>query len=259
MQLNYKVHGTGEPVVILHGLFGSLDNWHSISLKLAQQFQVFTLDQRNHGASPHSPEMTYPLMAADLEEFLDLRKISCAGVLGHSMGGKTAMQFALLYPRRVSRLIVVDIAPRAYPPRHDQVLCALLSLKLETFQTRKEIEEALAPAIPDLALRQFLLKNLARNPQQKFHWKLGLHEIAAAYPKLSEALAGGQPFQGPTLFLRGEQSDYLTESDLGNFRSLFPQAELRTIPGAGHLVHAEEPEAFLREVTGFLPRQPKVV
>ena len=168
MQLHFRSYGDGEPLIILHGLFGSLDNWHSMSVKLAAPFQVFAVDQRNHGASPHSPEMSYPIMADDLEEFLQSQGLARAYVMGHSMGGKTAMQFALRYPHRVERLVVVDIAPRVYSPLHARILEALLALDLASFKTRKQVEDALASAIPELGTRQFLLKNLTRGAEGHF-------------------------------------------------------------------------------------------
>src|SRR5258708_1893067 len=164
MQLHSKVYGKDEPLIILHGLFGSSDNWHSICLKLAPCFQVFAVDQRNHGGSPHHSDMNYSLMASDLVEFMQMQRLSKASILGHSMGGKTAMQFALLFPEKIERLIVVDIAPRAYPPNHERILAALMALSVSRYDTRAQIEQALATAIPNLSLRQFLLKNLARDP-----------------------------------------------------------------------------------------------
>jgi pimeloyl-ACP methyl ester carboxylesterase len=252
MQLYFQTHGQGEPLLILHGLFGSLENWHSVSLALAHHFHVFAVDQRNHGRSPHSPEMSYSLMAGDLRELLAAQGLTRAHVLGHSMGGKTAMQFALLHPAQVNKLIVVDIAPHAYPPLHEKVFKALLPLDLGEYQTRKQIEETLAPALPELALRQFLLKNLARDSAGAFYWRNGLREIRANYERLGAALGGEHPCERPTLFLRGEQSDYLQPEDLPAIHHLFPQAQLQTIPEAGHLPHTENRAAFLEAVLGFL-------
>lgn len=252
MQLYFTRLGSGEPLIILHGLLGSSDNWHSISRKLAHQFQVYAVDQRNHGRSPHNAEMNYRVMAEDLNEFLRTEGLASAHLLGHSMGGKTAMQFALLYPHRVRNLIVADIAPRAYTPRHKELLEALLALNLIRFQTRKQIEDALTPAVPDLALRQFALKSLKRNHNGAFEWTIGLHEIRSNNERLRERITSPRPFAGPALFLRGEYSDYLLEDDLVYIRELFPNAILQTIAGAGHLLHVEKPEAFLRRVLDFL-------
>ena len=252
MQLHFKRDGAGEPLIILHGLFGSLDNWHSISAKLAARFRVLAVDQRNHGASPHSPEISYPIMADDLDELMRAEGLARANVMGHSMGGKTAMQFALRYPHRVEKLVVVDIAPRVSSPRHGKILEALLALDLATFQTRKQIEDALAPAIPELGTRQFLLKNLTRGSEGHFAWKLGLREINVSYARLSDAPASEKPCERPALFIRGESSDFLKADELSLIRELFPRAELRTIPAAAHLPHVENPAAFLDTVFEFL-------
>ena len=254
MRLHARVYGHGQPLTILHGLFGSHENWHSISLALARQFQVFAVDQRNHGLSPHSPEMDYRLMADDLAEFLTENRLSRAHILGHSMGGKTAMQFALSYPDRVQKLVVVDIAPRAYQPRHDRILSALLGLDIAVAKDRRQLEHALASAIPDLPTRRFLLKNLKRKPDGSFYWQLGLHEIQKNYSRLGEALTAASPFIGPALFVRGELSEYLRETDLPAIKNLFPKAELETIPGAGHLPHVENPPALLERLNAFLSR-----
>lgn len=252
MQLHFKKYGTGHPLILLHGLLGSLDNWHSMSLKLAETFCVLALDQRNHGHSPHSREMNYKLMANDIAELMNHESLSCAHVLGHSMGGKTAMQFALLYPERISKLIIVDIAPRAYSPRHAKMLSALLALDLEAFSSRTEIQKALEAAIPELTVRQFLLKNLETDAHHKLRWRIGLQEIFQNYESLRSELASASPVQCPALFLRGEESDYLSERDLPLIHRLFPRAELASIPRAGHLPHMENPEAFLQKVRMFL-------
>jgi pimeloyl-ACP methyl ester carboxylesterase len=252
MQLHYHSYGQGAPLVILHGLFGSLDNWHSASRRLAPHFQVFALDQRNHGRSPHSFEMSYPAMAEDVREFLSAQGIQRAHILGHSMGGKTAMQFAANFPEQVDRLVIEDIAPRLYPPRHEQVLAGLRSLDLACHRTRLEMEETLAPWVPDRSMRQFLLKNVAHDPAGGFKWKIGLQELQAAYPSLGQPPQFGAPFTGPTLFVRGEDSDYLLAEDEDLIRQFFPTARLQTIPRAGHLPHVENPDVFVSTVVEFL-------
>ena len=252
MDLNFKQYGHGQPLVIIHGLFGSLDNWHTISEKLAGHFEVYALDLRNHGRSPHSPEMNYGLLAGDVREFMRRRRMAEASVLGHSMGGKVAMQLALQYPAVVSKLIVVDIAPRAYAPRHDKMIAGMLALELAGFQSRKEIEAALAPAVPELATRQFLLKNVERSAPGGFHWRIGLPEIAQNYSRLNEELQSDQSFDKPSLFIRGEKSDYLVPGDLEAIQKFFPKSILQAIPGAGHLVHIENPKDFLAAVVHFL-------
>ena len=253
MQLHFETYGQGLPLIILHGLFGSLDNWKPMSRKLGEYFHVFALDQRNHGRSPHSHEMSYALMVDDLVGFMRANRLRSAHVLGHSMGGKTAMQFALRFPACVEKLVVVDISPGAYPPLHRHILDALSSLDLASFRNRGQMDKALAPSIPESALRQFLLKNVARAPGGAFHWRINLPGIRGNYDRLGAALpVGGAPFDKPALFLRGGESDYLRDQDIVLVRQLFPRAQLRAIPHAGHWVHVHAPEPFLRAVLEFL-------
>jgi pimeloyl-ACP methyl ester carboxylesterase len=252
MELHFERYGDGDPLILLHGLLGSLDNWRSTSARLGQSFKVFALDQRNHGRSPHSFEMNYDLMAKDVHQFLNHQGLQDAFILGHSMGGKTAMQLALRYPSAVRKLIAVDISPRSYSPRHEKVIKGMLALDLRCFRTRQEIEVALAPAVPDLTIRQFLLMNLERNQAGELVWKIGLEEISRNYTFLREAISSSPPFEKNTLFIRGERSDYLLESDLELIHSLFPQAVLRNVPRAAHLVHTENPSAFEELVVDFL-------
>ena len=252
MDLHFEVCGHGEPLVILHGLLGSLDNWQSVSSQLAPFFTVFTVDQRNHGRSPHDPDMNYSLMAADVANFLAQRGLPAAFVLGHSMGGKTAMSLALLYPAIVKKLVVVDMAPRAYSPRHRKILEAMAALNLEAVHTRQQIEAALADAEPDLSTRRFLLKNLAREASGEFRWRPGLEEIIKNYSNLLEAIPPAGGFDKPVLFIRGASSDYLFESDLDCIRELFPRARLQSVDGAGHLAHVERPAEFVEIVRAFL-------
>lgn len=252
MQLHFKEYGQGRGVVLLHGLFGSSDNWHFIAMRLAQQFHVFSLDLRNHGQSPHSDEMNYPVMADDVAEFLDAHHLDNADVLGHSLGGKVAMQLALNHPARVGKLIVADMAPRVYPPEHAKILSTLRALDLKAFHSRRQIEETLAPGIPDLIVRRFLLKNLAQDAGGSFRWKMNLQGLFENYPHLCEAVTGTNPFAKPALFLRGEKSSYISNADIPEIRRLFPQSEIQTIPSAGHWVHADAPEAFAQRVLKFV-------
>jgi pimeloyl-ACP methyl ester carboxylesterase len=252
MQLHFQTCGHGAPLLILHGLFGSLQNWQTISRRLSAHFQVFALDQRNHGASPHGSEMNYRAMAEDVLEFLESQRLERASLLGHSMGGKTAMMFSLLYPQHVDKLICADIAPKAYPPHHDRILEALIALNLPDFLNRGEAEAALAPAIPEKAVRQFLLKNLAHEPSGGFSWKLNLRAISENYSRLNEAMPEDKACDIPTLFLRGQTSDYILDSDWPLILRLFTRASLVTIPAAGHWLHADAPEPFLRAVLEFM-------
>jgi len=251
MQLHFKESGQGRAVVLLHGMLGSSDNWHPVARRLAENFHIFALDQRNHGRSPHSDEMNYPLMANDVEEFCVAQGIAGAFVIGHSMGGKTAMQFALQFPNRVEKLVVADMAPRAYAPAHDKIFAALLALELSSFLTRQQIEDALAPEIPDLVLRRFLLKNIENHAGGGFGWKINLRGIADNYSSLREPVAGLGRFGKPALFIRAEKSNYINPEDGPLIRTLFPLAEIRTMTGASHWLHADQPGEFLRQVLNF--------
>jgi esterase len=252
MQLYFREFGHGQPLVILHGLFGSSDNWPGLAQKFAEKFRVLTLDLRNHGRSPHSDEMNYPVMAGDMVEFLDAHNLESANVLGHSLGGKVAMQLALDFPARVEKLVVADKSPRDYAPEHEKIFSALLALDLAKFKTRQQIEDALAPEIPDLAVRRFLLKNLGHNSNGSYFWKINLRGLAENYPRLREVVTGKNPFPKPALFLRGEKSNYVLESDELLIQKLFPRAKIETISGAGHWVHADAPQEFARRVLEFL-------
>jgi len=258
MQLHYKSYGSGEPLIILHGLFGSLDNWRSVSLELARDFRIIAADERNHGHSPHSEEMNYNLMAEDIAELMDREHLRSAFLLGHSMGGKTAMQLALRHPERVAKLIVVDMAPRAYSPRHAKILSAMLALDLANFQTRRQVQEALAPAIPDLTVRQFLLKNLESDSTGTLRWRIGLQQIFLNYDSLRLPVSSEIAFDRPTLFLRGEHSDFLTESDFPLLQKLFPQARLETVPQARHWVHADNAVVLLQKIREFLQQRSEI-
>lgn len=252
MQLHFKQLGQGEPLVLLHGLFGQSDNWFGVAPKLAEKFHVLIPDLRNHGHSPHHAEMDYPLMAADVEKFFTAQKIESACVIGHSMGGKVAMQFALDFPARLKKLVVVDMAPRAYKRAHDHIFEALLAVDLNLFQTRAEIEAALEPEIPSLNLRRFLLKNLGRDEQGKFFWKMNLRGVAENYSRLGEVLSPQNHFEKPALFICGGKSDYINAADEVEIKRLFPTAQIQTIATANHWVHADAPEEFVRLVLDFL-------
>jgi esterase len=252
MPLHFASYGQGHPLLILHGLFGSLENWRTLSKVFSQSYHVFALDQRNHGHSPHSDVFNYHVMAEDLKEFLQYQGLSSTHLLGHSLGGKTAMQFALTYPEKVDTLIVVDIAPKAYPPGHDDIFAALFSLDAQDFRSRQEADAALAKHLPDLALRQFLLKNLERTATGGFRWRINLEAIHTNYPEILKSVAGTGQFHHPTLFIRGGNSQYIDSEDMPTIRTIFPQAQLVTIPNAGHWLHAEAPQAFAELVLNFL-------
>jgi pimeloyl-ACP methyl ester carboxylesterase len=252
MKLYCRIEGSGFPVIILHGLLGSSDNWRAISKRLSPNYKVYTVDLRNHGQSPHSEIMTYPLMAGDLHELLESESLSECHVVGHSLGGKVAMQFATSHPDRVSKLVIVDIAPKAYPPSQRAILAALENLDPQTFATLGEIDAALAPAIAEVALRQFLMKNIVRVPSGGFQWRIDLASIAKSYDQLTQPIIAAAVYDKPTLFMRGGRSDYIAETDLPSIRAIFTQAELVTIGNAGHWLHAEATDKFLEILIDFL-------
>lgn len=260
MQLHHAVYGDGFPLLILHGFLGAGGNWHTLASKrFGAHFRVYTLDARNHGRSPHSDVFDYPTMAADVAAFMDQQGIAQAHVLGHSMGGKTAMHLALRHGERVARLVVVDMAPGASAARHDALLDALVGLDLSRYDSRRAIDQALAPRIPAPGVRQFLLKNLSYDPATRsYSWQMNLPVLTAAYEAVNAGLERDPGrFDGPTLFVRGGRSDYVTEADEPLIRRLFPRATVTTIAQAGHWVHAEAPGPFAEAVLAFLT-QPEV-
>lgn len=215
---------------------------------------MFCLDLRNHGQSPHSAEMDFNLMAEDVSEFLEKHRLVNVTVLGHSLGGKVAMQLALARPDRLRSLVVVDMSPRAYEPVHQALLHALLALDLKTFHSRAQITSALASAVPDLKARRFLLKNVAGAAGGSFHWKPNLQGIQDNYDRLSKAVhvVPQSRFEKPALFVRGERSNHIGDADCALIQRLFPCAQIETIPDAGHWVHADCPERFVACVRDFL-------
>jgi esterase len=251
MKLFFQEYGTGKPLIILHGLLGTLDNWHTLSRKFASSYRVLAVDLRNHGRSPHSETLTYEAMALDVLELIDNQHISTAYIIGHSMGGKVAMTLACAQPARISKLIVVDIAPRSYRWLHDELVDALMSVDLALFQSRQQVDDELANKIPDRAIRQFLMKNLSRDVSGSFFWKANLATISRYDEELSTEIVSSSPFPNPTLFIKGTRSDYVTESDTPLIHDLFPNSRIEPIE-AGHWVHAESPARFAEVVQQFL-------
>ncbi|MHB2149185.1 alpha/beta fold hydrolase [Calditrichota bacterium LG25] len=253
MQLFFREFGRGRPLIVLHGLFGMSDNWLTVGKKLGEHYHVFLLDLRNHGQSPHSDEFNYTVMAEDVEEFIQTHRLERPVVLGHSLGGKVGMELALNFETPVERLIVVDIAPRAYHHSHFKYfLETLLSLNLSEMKTRSEIDKRLSKKIPQPAIRQFLLKNLKRNEQNRFEWKINLKAVYQNLEYILGPVTSNNSFDEPVLFLRGEKSDYITEEDVSTIKRLFPLARIHTIKGATHWVHADAPQELIKEVCEFL-------
>lgn len=249
--LNTKVLGQGPPLIILHGLFGTLDNWQTLGKRWAENYTVFLVDQRNHGRSPHLDGHTYPLMASDLASFMEGEWLHEAIILGHSMGGKTAMQLALHYPDLVKGLIVVDILPKAYAGGHDQIFAALRSLPIDQISSRAEAEAHLAQQIEEVGVRQFLLKNLSRRKEGGFQWKMNLETLFRDYHHILDKIEG-PAYEGPTLFIKGDRSQYISNADWPDALRLFPAASLETVANSGHWVHAEQTETLFQLVTQFL-------
>lgn len=250
MQLFHKEYpGPGKPLIILHGLFGMLDNWHNLARKFASQYHVFLLDLRNHGQSPHSDAMNYPLMADDLWEFMREQNIPQAYILGHSMGGKVAMEFALRFPEKCLKLVVVDIAPVKYKPGHNDIFKALFALDIANAEkSRKDLDEDMTPLIPEFGVRQFLLKSLERKEEGGYLWKFNLEAIHSHYDEILAELEGDRSYGGPTLFIRGDNSPYVQDSALAQIEAFFPNYQLETIKDAGHWVHAEKPVELIELV-----------
>ena len=243
--------GSGKPVIILHGLLGSSDNWITVARDLAESYTVFSLDLRNHGRSFHSEQIDYPTMANDVKAFIDQQDLENVSIIGHSMGGKTTMQFAYLYPESLHKPVVVDIAPRAYPPHNLIAVDALLNLDLSTVSRLSQADEQLQPAIPDISERQSHLKNLRRKADGSYHWQVNLEAIRRNYPSLSEEVTDGS-YANECLFIRGVNSDYIQDADWDEILEYFPRAHLKTIPNAGHWLHIEARKVFVKKVLDYL-------
>jgi len=266
MKLAHRELGEGPSLIILHGLYGSSDNWLSIARKLENHYHVFLVDQRNHGQSPHHPVHDFTALCDDLDEFIQDQRIDKAILLGHSMGGKTAMFYAVCHPEKVNALIVVDISPRTYQVRegsgtsfqmHKKMMEAMLNLDLKTFSSREEVMKALKPTIPSKRTRQFLLKNLARYNNNGFKWKINLPVLYKQLPNILKGLDSYSVLKDrqitsiPVLFIRGENSEYITEEDILIIQKHFPYAEVVTSPGTGHWLHAEQPDFFVTKILDF--------
>lgn len=251
MKLHHQISGTGSPLIILHGLFGTLDNWGSQISTLNQHFQVIAVDLRNHGLSPHCDTMDYPLMAADVIELMDDLKISSAAIIGHSMGGKVAMQIALEHPKYLKKLVIVDIAPVNYTAHHDNVFKGLLGIDLNSLQSRASADTSLAVHVPEPAIRAFLLKNLYRTKEKLFAWRPNISALHAQYHNISKAPVGNK-FLGETLFIKGNNSDYMLAEHQPDITRLFEQVKFKIIEGAGHWPHAEKPKVFSSIILKFL-------
>ena len=257
MKLFYRSIGSGPPLIILHGLFGQSDNWLTIARRIAERYTVFLPDMRNHGQSPHAPVHSYPAMSDDLWEFMEDLSIVDPVLIGHSMGGKTAMTFALEHPGKVQKLVIIDISPRKYPERniHTQVITQMMSLELDELGTRTEVEKVLEKKVPDTRIRMFILKNLYYKTPGKLGWRLNLEAINNNLDQLFDGIHSNARYSGPTLFVRGGNSDYIVDEDIPLIRSCFPDSVIQTIPGASHWVHADAPGPLCSVLGNFLGKE----
>ena len=256
MELNYRQYSEkGAPVLVLHGLFGSLSNWGWHCKQLADQYAVYGVDLRNHGDSPHSDQLDYQVMAEDVRQLINRLGLKSCSIVGHSMGGKVAMQLALSFPDLVEKLVVVDIAPVSYPEDadgHMNVLAAMDAVKLDEIKSRTEAEVTLEDYIPEEAIRKFVLTNLVRNKAGTFEWRLHKDSIRENYANLRAELIWTANFPKPVLFVKGSLSPYIKSEHEAQIKELFPAASVKLIMDAGHWLHAEQPQALQKILIKFL-------
>ena len=262
MKLNFqKYSNSGEPLFILHGLFGNLNNWNWHSKQLSEYFSVFGIDLRNHGESPHDENLNYSVMAQDIAQLLDDLGLSSASIIGHSMGGKVAMELALSSPERVDKMVVVDIAPVAYSEGGDGHLSAIEGMKaldLSTVKSRRDAEAFLEGYIEDEITRKFILTNLVSQNKGQYQWRLNLQAIEKNYPRLRDKPASSKPFGKPVLFVKGALSNYIKAENKSETLELFPNAQVKLIMGAGHWLHADKPKVFQKIALDFLTKKDEV-
>ena len=253
LTLHFREYGEGKPLVILHGLFGSSDNWQSLAQRFAAFYRVFCVDLRNHGRSPWSEEHRYEDMMDDVYAFIEAQQLTDVILLGHSMGGKVAMRFAQHYPHLLNKLVVADMGVKAYPMHHQHVLAGIHALHLYSISARSEAESILKTYVENDGIRQFLLKNLYWIEKGKLAWRMNVAVLEREMPYILAALPEQESWT-PTLFLRGELSNYILPEDLNGIEALFPDTTIETIPNAGHWLHAEQADLFFDAVMGFCLR-----
>jgi pimeloyl-ACP methyl ester carboxylesterase len=252
MLLNSTIIGQGKALIIAHGYFGMGDNWKAMATRFANNFEVHVLDLRNHGRSFHSDDFNYDLMVEDLYKYINHYQLESIALLGHSMGGKLAMLFAVSFPELVSKLIVVDISPKYYPPHHDFILNALNKVDFNKITSRREIAEILKTDIDDESVVQFLLKNVYWKTKTQLAYRFNLKSLTENNNEVSEPLPAFTSFDKSSLFLKGENSGYISKDDEALIKNHFPKAYIVSIKKSGHWIHADNPEDFYKEVSDFL-------
>jgi len=253
MNLFFRKYGEGKPVIVLHGLFGFSDSWVSIGKKLAENnFCVYIPDQRNHGRSTHSEEFNYNILSQDLNEFIIQHSIEKPIIIGHSMGGKVAMNYALNFQNNIEKLIVVDIGIKKYSDNHKRILDILSIIKLNNFSSRKEIDKYLEEIFENFLFRQLMQKNLKRNKNSSFEWKFNFESIKINYDLILDEIISKNTFTKPTLFIRGGLSDYIISNDIPELKKTFPNSEINTIDGASHIVHVDKSKEFFEVISNFI-------
>lgn len=254
--LHSRIEGeSGKPLLIVHGFMGMGDNWKTLGLQyVAKGFQVHAVDMRNHGKSFHSDVFTYDAMVQDLVDYINENNLGKADLIGHSMGGKAGMLFAMQHPELLDRLVVADIGPQYYPPHHQDILGGLNAVDFSVKPTRNEVEEILGQYIDDAGTRQFLMKNLYWVEPGQLGFRFNLPVFNEQIDNIGQALPEGSVYDKPTLFLKGEKSKYIREQDMALIAKHFPKYEIKTITNSGHWVHAENPQEFLEYTLEFLTR-----
>jgi len=253
MTLYSKIEGTGKPLLILHGFLGMSDNWKTLATQYAAVgFAVHALDLRNHGRSFHSEEFTYQAMAEDILAYCQVNNLDVVDIIGHSMGGKIAMLFAVTHPEKVNKLIVADISPKSYAPHHDDILAALNAVDFSKKPSRTEVEAIMTPYVPDFGTRQFLMKSLYWKTPEQLAFRFNLDVFNKNRDLVGEPLPANSVFEKPTLFIRGGNSNYIKDTDMELIKKHFPQATLETVVNAGHWLHAENPKEFFEKTLVFL-------
>lgn len=253
MKLQHRIIGEGKPLIILHGLFGSSDNWQTHAKRFSEYFQVILVDQRNHGHTEWSDEFSYDILAADLSELITDLGFEKVNILGHSMGGKAVMRYAQLFPDTIEKMIVVDMGIKQYPLHHQQILAGIHAVNQTPMDSRSNAEEILTPFIPEVGTRQFLLKNLYWIEKGKLAWRMNVAVLEKEMDQILQALPT-QEVMIQTLFIRGALSNYIRDEDISDIENEFPDSSFVTIENAGHWVHAEQPEEFMNTVLEFLLR-----